>query len=74
MLVLNILKIKGTRTIPDFVQVRDEQMTLIAYFRLNQIEKGLTKNNLITEIVGITKLLNKIPYGIIHKYPQSNDQ
>ncbi|MBT3570971.1 MAG: fructose-6-phosphate aldolase [Flavobacteriales bacterium] len=72
--MLNILKIKGTKTIPDFVQVRDEQMTLIAYFRLNQIEKGLTKNNLTTEIEGITKLLNKIPFGIIHIYSISNEQ
>jgi len=72
--VLNILKIKGTKSIPDFVQVRDKQMTLIAYFRLNQIEKGLTKNNLTTEIEGITKLLNKIPFGIIHKYSPSNEQ
>lgn len=72
--MLNILKIKGTKTIPDFVQVRDKQMTLIAYFRLNQIEKGLTKNNLTTEIEGITKLLNKIPFGIIHKYSPSNEQ
>ena len=72
--MLNILKIKGTKTIPDFVQVRDEQMTLIAYFRLNQIEKGLTKNNLINEIEGITKLLNKIPFGVIHKYSTTNEQ
>ena len=72
--MLNILKIKGTKIIPDFVQVRDEQMTLIAYFRLNQIEKGLEKNNLITEIEGITKLLNKITFGIIHKYSPINEQ
>ena len=72
--MLNILKIKGTKIIPDFVQVRDEQMTLIAYFRLNQIEKGLEKNNLITEIEGITKLLNKIPFGIIHKYSPRNEK
>lgn len=72
--MLNILKIKGTKTIPDFVQVRDAQMTLIAYFRLNQIKKGLTKNNLTSEIEGITKLLNEIPFGIIHKYSPSNEQ
>jgi len=72
--VLNILKIKGTKSIPDFVQVRDKQMTLIAYFRLNQIEKGLTKNNLTSEIEGITELLNKIPFGTIHKYSPKNEQ
>ena len=39
--MLYILKIKGTKTIPDFVQIRDESMTLRAYFRLSQQEKGL---------------------------------
>ena len=66
--MLYILKIKGTKKIPDFVQIRDEKMTLIAYFRLNQIEKGLKKTNLKSETEGITSLLNTIPYGKIYKY------
>ena len=41
--MLYILKIKGTTKIPDFVQIRDNNMTLIAYFRLNQIAQGLKK-------------------------------
>ena len=43
--MLYVLKIKGTTTIPDFVQIRDENLTLRAYFRLSQVEKGLKKNN-----------------------------
>ena len=42
--MLYILKIKGTNKIPDFVQIRDSEMTLVAYFRLSQIEQGLRKN------------------------------
>ena len=71
--MLYILKIKGTQKIPDFVQIRDEKMTLIAYFRLNQIEKGLIKNNLKQETEGITSLLNTIPYGKIYKYFIKNE-
>ena len=71
--MLYILKIKGTKTIPDFVQIRDEQMTLRAYFRLSQIEIGLKKNNLSDESEGIVKLLNTIKYGKIHKYHEIND-
>ena len=41
--MLYILKIKGTKTIPDFVQIRDKDLTLIAYFRLSQVKKGLQK-------------------------------
>tara|TARA_B100000287_G_C20464574_1_gene714720 strand:+ start:399 stop:614 length:216 start_codon:yes stop_codon:yes gene_type:complete len=66
--VLFILKIKGTNKIPDFVQIRDEHMTLIAYFRLSQISIGLKKNGLEKELEEITSLLEKIPYGKIHKY------
>jgi hypothetical protein len=67
--VLYILKIKGTTSIPDFVQIRDENMTLQAYFRLSQVEKGLKKNNLEAESEGILSLLEKIPFGKIHEYP-----
>jgi len=71
--VLYILKIKGTKTIPDFVQIRDEQMTLCAYFRLSQQESGLKKNNLEAESKGIMTLLDNIPYGKIHKYFNENE-
>ena len=71
--MLYILKIKGTKTIPDFVQIRDEQMTLRAYFRLSQQEVGLKKNNLQAEAKGITALLGTIPYGKIHKYYTDNE-
>ena len=66
--MLYVLKIKGTKTIPDFVQIRDEEMTLRAYFRLSQQEIGLQKNNLEVEAKGIMALLKRIPYGKIHKY------
>ncbi len=71
--MLYVLKIKGTKTIPDFVQIRDEQMILRAYFRLSQQEIGLRKNNLESETKGIMKLLEKIPYGKIHKYYRCNE-
>ena len=71
--MLYILKIKGTEIIPDFVQIRDEQMTLRAYFRLSQQEIGLKKNNLETEAKGIMNLLESIPYGKIYKYYSDNE-
>ena len=71
--MLYVLKIKGTKTIPDFVQIRDEQMTLCAYFRLSQQEVGLKKNKLEAESEGIMALLKTIPYGKIHKYYSENE-
>ena len=66
--MLYILKIKGTKKIPDFVQIRDDQMTLIAYFRLSQTDKGLNKNRLTNESNRIISILNKIPFGKVYKY------
>ena len=71
--MLYVLKIKGTETIPDFVQIRDEDMTLRAYFRLSQLDSGLKKNKLEEDTKGIIDLLNKMPYGIIHKYYRKNE-
>ena len=71
--MLYVLKIKGTKTIPDFVQIRDEKMTLRAYFRLSQQEIGLKKNNLQEETKGIMTLLDNIPYGKIYKYYSNNE-
>ena len=66
--MLYILKIKGTEKIPDFVQIRDENMTLRAYFRLSQTKIGLRKNNLEEDKKEIINLLKEIPFGKIHKY------
>ena len=71
--MLYVLKIKGTEKIPDFVQIRDEKMTLIAYFRLSQIEKGLQKNGFTKNIEEISSLIKKIPYGRVHQYIKKNE-
>ena len=60
-----ILKIKGTDQIPDFVQIRDENMTLRAYFRLDQKESGIKKNKLENNKTKILQILDEIPFGII---------
>lgn len=69
--MLYVLKIKGTETIPDFVQIRDKDLTLLAYFRLNQIEKGLKKSNLEKDLEGLSLLIKKIPFGKIYEYPNN---
>jgi hypothetical protein len=37
----NILKSKGNATVPDYIQVRDADMNIIAYFKSDNIDKGL---------------------------------
>jgi len=66
--VFYILKIKGTKIIPDFVQIRDKKMTLRAYFRVSQKERGLKKNNLEEYSKEMIEIIEKIPFGKIHKF------
>ena len=61
--MIYLLKIKGTDKIPDFVQIRDQDMTLIAYFRLDQQESGIRKNKMEDHIVPITDALNEMEFG-----------
>ena len=65
--MIYILKIKGTDKIPDFVQIRDEDMTLRAYFRMDQQESGIRKNNLEEYAKEIIYVLDKIPFGKLKK-------
>jgi len=41
------IKVKGTDKIPDYIQIRDDDFKLIAYFTRKNIKKGLERNNLI---------------------------
>jgi len=41
-----VIKVKGVAKIPDYVQLRDENFTLLAYFRLDRPEKAISKAGL----------------------------
>ena len=62
-----ILKIQGTKKIPDYIQIRDEDFTLLAYFRINNPRRALTRCNLMDKIDIITKIAEELPYGQIRK-------
>ncbi|MCX6897008.1 MAG: fructose-6-phosphate aldolase [Verrucomicrobia bacterium] len=62
-----ILKIKGTAKIPDYIQLRDDRFTLLAYFRVDRPEKALIKAGLSGKEEEIKKLINEIPYGKMQK-------
>jgi hypothetical protein len=68
LLKLYALKIQGKAKIPDYVQLRDEQFTLLAYFRLDRPEKALTKIGLADSEAQIIQLLQDIPFGKVHEF------
>ena len=69
--MLHIIKIKGTDKIPDFVQIRDINLSLRAYFRVDQIEKGLKKNNINDKQGKLMKHIQSIPFGKIFKFNEN---
>jgi len=64
---MHILKIKGKAKIPDYIQIRDNNFTLKAYFRVDRPEKSLDKIGLGDRKEEILKLIEEMPFGKILK-------
>jgi hypothetical protein len=62
-----IIKVKGVAKIPDYVQLRDEKFTLLAYFRVDRPEKSLDKAGLGDKADYIMGLVRELPFGQILK-------
>jgi hypothetical protein len=62
-----ILKIQGTDKIPDYVQIRDENFSLIAYFKINNPKTALARCNLLHKIDEILQTAKGLEYGKIQK-------
>ncbi len=62
-----IIKVKGKAKIPDYIQLRDEDFILIAYFRADRPLKKLEKFGLEGKEQMIENLINDLPYGQLKK-------
>lgn len=62
-----IIKVKGKTKIPDYVQIRDENFTLLAYFRADRPEKALAKCGLESQTSAIKGIIETIPFGKMQK-------
>ena len=62
-----IIKIRGKAKIPDYVQIRDDQFTLLAYFRTDRPERALEKCGLGDKLAEINEILEKLPFGKLQK-------
>ena len=62
-----IIKVKGVAKIPDYVQLRDDQFTLLAYFRVDRPEKSLDKVGLAGKAEYIMNIVKDLPFGQILK-------
>jgi hypothetical protein len=62
-----VIKVKGVAKIPDYVQLRDEKFTLLAYFRVDRPDKTLEKIGLGDKAEQIMQLVTDLPFGKILK-------
>ena len=62
-----VIKVKGIAKIPDYVQLRDDEFTLLAYFRVDRPDKSLDKIGLGDKREAIMSLVNELPFGKIMK-------
>jgi len=62
-----IIKVKGVAKIPDYVQLRDEKFTLLAYFRVDRPDKSLEKVGLGDRVEYIMDIIKDLPFGQIIK-------
>ena len=58
-----ILKIKGKSKIPDYIQIRDENFTLIDYFRVDRPLKNLDKIGLGDKEEYLKTIIPDLPFG-----------
>ncbi|QEM11090.1 fructose-6-phosphate aldolase [Mucilaginibacter rubeus] len=62
-----IIKVKGVAKIPDYVQLRDDKFTLLAYFRVDRPDKSLDKVGLADKAEEIMNIIKDLPFGQILK-------
>ena len=62
-----IIKIRGKSKIPDYIQIRDENFTLIDYFRVDRPLKNLDDLGLAGREDYLVSLIKTLPFGKLTK-------
>ncbi len=62
-----IIKVKGKAKIPDYIQLRDENFVLFAYFRADRPLKKLEKYGLEGKEEELRQIIEELPFGKLRK-------
>ncbi len=62
-----ILKVKGKAKIPDYIQLRDDNYVLIAYFRADRPLQKLDKYGLEGKEDQLQSIIKLLPFGKLQK-------
>ncbi len=62
-----IIKVKGKAKIPDYIQLRDSDFVLIAYFRADRPLQKLEKYGLEGKEDALRVIIDELPFGKLQK-------
>ena len=62
-----IIKVKGKTIIPDYIQIRDQNFVLVAYFRADRPLKRIERYGLEGKEKELKELISSLPYGKLQK-------
>lgn len=62
-----IIKVKGKAKIPNYIQIRDDDFVLIAYFRADRPMKNIEKFGLEGKEEELEILIKSLPFGKLQK-------
>lgn len=62
-----ILKVKGKAKIPDYIQLRDDNFVLVAYFRADRPAKNLDRYGMAGKEEALDSLILTLPFGKLQK-------
>jgi hypothetical protein len=62
-----IIKVKGKAKIPDYIQLRDDNFVLIAYFRADRPLKNMEKYGLEGKEIELQSIIEHLPFGRLQK-------
>lgn len=62
-----IIKVKGKAKIPDYIQLRDDNFVLIAYFRADRPLQKMEKYGLEGKESELRLLIDKLSFGKLQK-------
>jgi len=62
-----IIKVKGKAKIPDYIQLRDSNFVLIAYFRADRPLKNLDRYGLKGKEDALAEVIESLEFGKLQK-------
>ena len=62
-----IMKVKGKAKIPDYIQLRDDNYVLVAYFRADRPLQKLEKYGLEGKEEPLKAVIEELPFGKLRK-------